>query len=88
MPLKTLEDLFHDTLRDMYYAEKKLTKVLPKMAKKASNEELSTAFTQHLKETEGHVDRLEQVFGLIDKPARAKKVRSDGRLGEGRRSRN
>jgi ferritin-like metal-binding protein YciE len=73
MPLNTLEDLFHDTLRDMYYAEKKLTKVLPKMAKKASNEELSAAFTQHLKETEGHVQRLEQVFGLIDKSARAKK---------------
>lgn len=73
MPLNTLDDLFHDTLRDVYYAEKKLTKVLPKMAKNATSEELAAAFKQHLTETEGHVARIEEVFELIDKPARAKK---------------
>lgn len=73
MALDSLDALFEDTLRDMYYAEKKLTKILPKMAKKASSEELSQAFTSHATETEGHVERIEQVFKMIDKTARAKK---------------
>jgi ferritin-like metal-binding protein YciE len=84
MPMKTLEDLFHDTLRDVYYAEKKLTKVLPKMAKNATNEELAGAFEKHLAETENHVSRIEEVFELIDKPARAKKCEAmDGLAAEG-----
>lgn len=84
MPLNSLADLFHETLRDVYYAEKKLTKTLPKMAKKASNEELSSAITNHLRETEGHVERLEQIFEMIEKPARAKKCQAmDGLLEEG-----
>ena len=84
MPLKSLDDLFHDTLRDVYYAEKKLTKVLPKMAKNASNEELVAAFEKHLGETENQVARLEQVFGLIGKPARAKKCEAmEGLAAEG-----
>lgn len=73
MALNTLNALFEDTLRDMYYAEKKLVKTLPKMAKSASNEELSDAFTSHLTETEGQVQRLEKVFDIIGKTARAKK---------------
>jgi len=73
MALDSLEALFEDTLRDMYYAEKKLTKILPKMAKKASSEELSEAFTAHAGETQGQVDRIEQVFKMIDKTPRAKK---------------
>jgi len=73
MTIGTLEDLFHDTLRDMYYAEKKLTKVLPKMARNASDEKLANAFEQHLAETEEHVQRIEQVFEMIGKTARAKK---------------
>lgn len=73
MPLNTLDALFEDTLRDMYYAEKKLVKTLPKMAKKASSEELADAFNSHKTETEGHVERIEKVFEIIGKTARAKK---------------
>jgi ferritin-like metal-binding protein YciE len=73
MALDTLDALFEDTLRDMYYAEKKLTKILPKMAKKATSEELAAAFTSHAEETQGHVDRIEKIFGMLDKTPRAKK---------------
>jgi ferritin-like metal-binding protein YciE len=73
MALHTLDALFEDTLRDMYYAEKKLTKILPKMAKKATSEELADAFTAHAEETQGHVDRIEKIFGMLDKTPRAKK---------------
>jgi ferritin-like metal-binding protein YciE len=69
---KTLEDLFYETLKDIYYAEKTIVKALPKMAKNANSDELRQAFEQHLEETQGQVERLEQVFELIDKPARAK----------------
>jgi ferritin-like metal-binding protein YciE len=73
MALDTLDALFEDTLRDMYYAEKKLTKILPKMAKKASSAELADAFTAHAAETEDQVGRLEEIFGIIGKAARGKK---------------
>jgi ferritin-like metal-binding protein YciE len=63
---KTLDDLFHDTLKDIYFAEKKILTALPKMAKAAQNEELSAAFEKHETETEGQVERLEQVFAEID----------------------
>jgi ferritin-like metal-binding protein YciE len=69
---KTLEDLFHETLKDIYFAEKAILKALPKMAKKADAEELRAAFEKHREETEGQVDRLEQIFSLIEKPARGK----------------
>jgi ferritin-like metal-binding protein YciE len=69
---KDLNDLFYDQLKDIYFAEKQILKALPKMAKAAQSGELSSAFTKHLHETEGQVDRLERVFQLIDKPARAK----------------
>ena len=69
---KTLDDLFHDTLKDMYYAEKKILATLPKMAKAAQNDELTAAFEKHRAETERQVDRLEQVFALIDKKAQGK----------------
>ncbi|ARQ00860.1 ferritin-like domain-containing protein [Pseudorhodoplanes sinuspersici] len=69
---KNLESLFHETLKDMYFAEKKILVALPKMAKAAHSEELRAAFEKHYEETEGHVDRLEQVFELIEKPARGK----------------
>src|SRR5437773_2667830 len=83
MPMRSLADLVHETLSDVYYAEKKLTKTLPKMAKKASSEDLSSAITDHLHETEGHVERLEQIFGMIDKTARAKKCPAmDGLIAE------
>jgi ferritin-like metal-binding protein YciE len=69
---KTLEDLFLDTLKDVYHAEKQIIKALPKMARAAGSAELKTAFTTHLEETRGQVVRLEQVFELLDKAARAK----------------
>jgi ferritin-like metal-binding protein YciE len=69
---KTLDDLFHDTLKDIYYAEKKILATLPKMAKAAQNDELTAAFEKHRAETERQVKRLEQVFALIDKKAQGK----------------
>ncbi len=69
---KTLKDLFHDTLRDIYYAEKQILKALPKMKRAATNEQLQSAFEKHRDQTEEHVSRLEQVFEIIDKPARGK----------------
>ena len=81
---KTLEDLFHDTLRDVYYAEQKLAKALPKFAKKATSEELAQVLTEHLAETEQHVNRLENVFALIDKAPRGKTCPAmDGLVEEG-----
>src|SRR5262245_30464340 len=68
----TLHDAFLDELRDLYDAEKQLTKALPKLAKASSNPKLRQAFESHLKETEGHVERLEQVFESLDEKVRAK----------------
>jgi ferritin-like metal-binding protein YciE len=66
---KLLDDLFHDTLKDIYFAEKKILATLPKMQKAAQSEELAAAFEKHHGETEGHVQRLEKVFGIIgEKP--------------------
>ena len=69
---KNLNDLFLDTLKDVYFAEKQILKALPKMAKAASSDKLRAAFEKHHGETEGQVERLEKVFELLDKPARAK----------------
>src|ERR1043165_229853 len=63
---KTLRDLFHDTLKDIYFAEKKILTALPKMPKAAQSEDLKAAFEKHGGETEEHVSRLEQVFEAID----------------------
>jgi ferritin-like metal-binding protein YciE len=70
---KKLNELFHDTLRDIYFAEKKLLVALPKMARAAQSAELKKAFEKHKVETEGQVKRLEQVFGLIDKKPQARR---------------
>jgi ferritin-like metal-binding protein YciE len=72
MAEKNLDTLFHDTLKDIYYAEKKIVSTLPKMAKAAQNDELKAAFQKHLAETEGHVERLEEVFELIGAKAQGK----------------
>ena len=69
---KTLHDLFHDTLKDIYFAEKKILTTLPKMAKAARNEDLIAAFEKHRRETVGHVERLEEVFELIEKKPQGK----------------
>src|SRR6185436_18511221 len=68
----TLYDAFIDELRDAYDAEKQLTKALPKMAKAARSPELRTAFEEHLEETRGQIERLEQVFESLDEKARGK----------------
>jgi ferritin-like metal-binding protein YciE len=69
---KKLDDLFHDTLKDIYFAEKKILTALPKMAKAAQSRDLRAAFEKHHAETEGQVERLEQVFELIGKKAQGK----------------
>src|SRR6478609_9541647 len=68
----TLHDAFLHELRDAYNAEKQLTKALPKLAKASSNPKLRQAFESHLKETEGHIARLEQVFESLDEKIRGK----------------
>lgn len=69
---KSLRELFHDTLKDIYFAEKKILTTLPKMAKAARNEELKAAFEKHHSETEDQVGRLEQVFEELDKKPQGK----------------
>jgi ferritin-like metal-binding protein YciE len=69
---KTLDELFHDTLKDIYYAEKKILTTLPKMAKAAQSPDLKAAFEKHRTETEGQVQRLEQVFETIGKKPQGK----------------
>jgi ferritin-like metal-binding protein YciE len=82
---KTLDDLFHETLKDIYYAEKKILSALPKMAKAAQSDELRAAFEKHHDETEGQVERLEKVFDLIEQPPKGKKCDAiEGLLDEGK----
>jgi ferritin-like metal-binding protein YciE len=82
---KNLNDLFLDTLKDIYFAEKQIVKALPKMAKAAQSDKLRAAFEKHREETEGQIERLEQVFELIDKPARGKTCEAiQGILDEGK----
>ena len=71
---KKLDELFHDTLKDIYFAEKKILSTLPKMAKAAQSKELKAAFEKHYTETEGQIDRLEKVFAVIEKKPRARHV--------------
>jgi ferritin-like metal-binding protein YciE len=69
---KNLKDLFSETLKDIYFAEKQILRALPKMAKEASSPELKQAFETHREQTEGHVERLNEVFEQIGRPARGK----------------
>ena len=81
---KTLEDLFLDTLKDIYYAEKKILKALPKLAKAAQDPELKAGFEKHLRQTEVQVERLDKVFSSIGQAARGKKCDAiEGILEEG-----
>jgi ferritin-like metal-binding protein YciE len=83
MAVKTMEDLFVETLKDMYYAEKHILKALPGMVKKASTPQLKEALETHRQETEGQVDRLEKVFKLFDVGPRGKKCEAiEGILAE------
>ncbi len=82
---KTLDDLFHETLKDIYYAEKKILTALPKMAKAAQAGELRAAFEKHARETEGQVARAEKVFELIGQAARGKRCDAiEGLIDEGK----
>ena len=82
---KMLNDLFHDTLKDIYYAEKKVLSALPKMAKAAQNPDLKAAFEKHHGETEEQVARLEQVFASIDAKPQGKKCAAiEGIFDEGK----
>jgi ferritin-like metal-binding protein YciE len=82
---KTLDELFHDTLKDVYYAERKILSSLPKMAKAAQDSSLKAAFEKHETETEGQIDRLEKVFEAIGQTPRGKKCDAiEGILDEGK----
>ena len=84
MVVATMSDLFHDLLKDVYYAEKQPLKALPKMAKESANEDLAGAFTSHLAETEGQIERLEKVFEMIGETPRGKKCEAmEGLVAEG-----
>lgn len=84
MQTKTLEDLFTDGVKDIYYAERKIIAALKKMIRGAQSEDLKAAFDKHLQETEGQVERLVQVFELLGKPARGKTCPAiDGIIEEG-----
>jgi ferritin-like metal-binding protein YciE len=85
MKMKTLEDLLAHELKDLYSAEKQLTKALPKMAKAASSEDLQKAFHTHLDETERHITRLEDVLEKLQIPLRAHKCKAmEGLIEEGK----
>lgn len=84
MPTPTLETLFHDGLRDILYAERKILKTLPKMVRAAQSEDLKAGFQKHHDETETHVERLQQVFEMLGKRAQAKTCPAiDGIMEEG-----
>ncbi|CAN7545677.1 MULTISPECIES: ferritin-like domain-containing protein [Brucella] len=69
---RNLDDLFYDTLKDIYYAERKILKALPKMARAANDDKLKAAFETHREQTETHVERLQQCFELLGKRAQGK----------------
>ena len=69
---KGLQELFTETLKDIYFAERQILKALPKMAREAKSSELKQAFETHREQTETHVERLQQVFDIVSKPARGK----------------
>jgi ferritin-like metal-binding protein YciE len=82
---KNLEDLFLETLKDIYYAEKKILTALPKMAKAAQSADLRRAFEKHTRETEGQVERLEQVFESMGQATKGKKCEAiEGLIEEGK----
>ncbi|MFL5333254.1 MAG: ferritin-like domain-containing protein, partial [Geminicoccaceae bacterium] len=85
MPVKSVQDLFVEELRDIYHAERQITKALPKMAKAASSPELKQAFELHLEQTRGQIERLDQVFEQMDLAKRGKKCEAmEGLLEEAR----
>jgi len=85
MELASLQELFVNELKDLYSAENLIIKALPKMAKAASSEELRSAFEEHLEQTRGHVQRLEQIFERLDESPKGKKCKGmEGLIEEGK----
>ena|SRR5947209_874273 len=85
MEMNSLQDLMVDQLKDLYNAEGQLIKALPRMAKAASNPQLQQAFTTHLEQTKGHVERLEQVFESLGQSAKGKTCKTmKGLIEEGK----
>ena len=85
MPMDSLQALFENELKDVYNAEKQLVTALPRMAKASTSPQLRDAITMHLRETEGHVKRLEEIFKSLDLPARGKKCKGmEGLVEEGK----
>ncbi len=72
MAEKKLDDLFYDTLKDIYFAERQILKALPKMARAASSDKLKAAFEKHKEETQGQIERLQEIFEIIGKRAQGK----------------
>jgi ferritin-like metal-binding protein YciE len=70
--MRTLNELFEETLKDVYFAENAILKALPKMTQKATSKDLKAAFTEHVEQTEGQVERLEEIFKLLGKKAEGK----------------
>jgi ferritin-like metal-binding protein YciE len=85
MEMESLRDLFIDELKDLYSAENQILKALPKMIKKASSRELKSGFEQHLKETQGHVERLDKIFEELEESPRGKKCKGmEGIIADGK----
>ena len=85
MELGSLRDLFVEELKDLYSAENQILKALPRMIKKASSRQLKSGFEQHLKETQGHVERLEKIFQELDESPRGKKCKGmEGIIADGK----
>jgi ferritin-like metal-binding protein YciE len=85
MPMDSLQTLFENELKDVYNAEKQLVTALPRIAKAATSPQLRDAITKHLRETKGHVTRLERIFKSLDLPARGKKCKGmEGLIEEGK----
>src|SRR5947208_15614397 len=79
-PQKKLSDLFHETLKDIYFAENKIITTLPRMAKAAQSKKLAAAFNKHLRETQGQVKRLDRAFRIIGKPAHGRPCEAINRI--------
>jgi ferritin-like metal-binding protein YciE len=85
MEMESLRDLFVEELRDLHSAENQILKALPRMIKKASSRELKSGFEQHLKETQGHVERLDKIFQELDESPRGKKCKGmEGIIADGK----
>ena len=85
MEMESLRDLFVEELKDLYSAENQILKALPKMIKKAASKELKNGFEQHLKETQGHVERLDKIFQELDESPRGKKCKGmEGVIADGK----